>query len=247
MSTRRRWICVLAMVAAFGGLSCSAEGSDATSGSSEPTTSEEPGGSETQAPSPATSGRSVLEGHIVGNPDHPGYTVRVPEGWSTQDGGFMVKRTALAIGMSVWDVGEVPRDPCSWKGTEVKPGPTVDDLVRLLTSQRFRNPTEPTPVTLARREGTYLELSVPDDWVVTGDADFEGCDDPGNGHNDFVSWWGKDDGERYEQAAGQVDRLWILDVEGQTLLVDATFTPDATSADRAELEDVVSSLRFAKV
>ena len=128
-----------------------------------------------------------------------------------------------------------------------KVGPTVDDLVGALSSQRFRDPTAPSGAMLAGHDGQYLELSVPDDWVVTGDADFQGCDDPGNGHQDFVSWWGTDGGDRYQQAAGQVDRVWVLDVEGQTLLVDATYTPDTSVADREELEEVVTSLRFAEV
>ena len=55
---------------------------------------------------------------------------------------------------------------------------------------------------------------------------------------------GKDAGQRYQQVAGQVDRLWILHVEGQTLLVDATYSLDTSAADREELEHVVASLRF---
>jgi hypothetical protein len=188
----------------------------------------------------------VLEGHIVGDTDHPGYTVEVPEGWSTEDGGFIVKEGPGALGMSVWDVAQVPRNPCHWKATMSPVGPTVDDLVDALTSQRFRDPTAPTDVTLAGHDGLYLEWSTPNDWVVTGDADFQGCDDPGDGHEDFVSWWGTDAGSRWQQDAGQVDRLWILDVDGQTLLVDATYTADTSNGDREEQEQVVASLRFVE-
>ena len=56
---------------------------------------------------------------------------------------------------------------------------------------------------------------------------------------------GRDAGDRCQQVAGQVDRLWVLDVEGQTLLVDATYTPATSEADREELDQVVASLRFA--
>ena len=51
-------------------------------------------------------------------------------------------------------------------------------------------------------------------------------------------------GNRYEQVPGQVDRLWVLDVHGQRLIVDATYSPDTPQADRAELTQVVESLRF---
>jgi hypothetical protein len=81
--------------------------------------------------------------------------------------------------------------------------------------------------------------------VITGDADFEGCDvQPSNGHRDFVSWTGNGEGERYQQVAGQVDMLWVLDVDGQRLVVDATYAPDTTETDRTELGQVVTSLRF---
>jgi hypothetical protein len=80
---------------------------------------------------------------------------------------------------------------------------------------------------------------------VTGDADFEGCDvEPSNGHRDFVSWFGNGEGERYQQVAGQVDMLWVLDVEGQRLLIDATYPPDTPGSDRAQLRTIVESIRF---
>ena len=51
---------------------------------------------------------------------------------------------------------------------------------------------------------------------------------------------------RYQQGPGQVDRLWILDVEGHRLLVDANYTPAATEQDRTELADVVNSIVFKR-
>ena len=69
---------------------------------------------------------------------------------------------------------------------------------------------------------------------------------PSNGHRDFVSWFSNGGGgERYEQVAGQVDRLWVLNVNGQRLVVDATYSPDTTRAQRRELGQFAKSLRFA--
>lgn len=189
-------------------------------------------------------GPVVFEGSIVGDGDHPGYTVEAPDGWSSLDGAFVIKEGPFTLGMGVWDVGRVPMHPCRWKETEVEPGPTVDDLVETLTAKRLRDPSTPTDVTLAGHEGRYVEWSVPDGWVVTGDSQFRGCDDGGDGLEDFVSWWGTDGGERYQQEAGQIDRLWILDVDGQTLVVEATHSADTPAADLQELEQVVASLRF---
>lgn len=113
----------------------------------------------------------------------------------------------------------------------------------LLVAQKSRQASAPKAVTLDGHPGQYLEWSVPSDAVVTGDANFAGCDAQGD-HADFVSWFGNGLGERFQQVAGQVDRLWILDVAGQRLVVDATTAPDATSAARDELARVVESLRF---
>ena len=183
---------------------------------------------------------TTIDGVVMGVLDYPAFTFEVPITWSA-NGAFVTKGSQ---GVSVWDVGEVPRDPCHWSSTMSDPGPTVDDLVGALTTQRYRHATEPTEVTLSGYQGRFLELSVPDDWVVTGDADFKGCDvEPSNGHRDFVSWWGNGEGERYLLVAGQVEMVWILDVDGQRLVIDATYPPDTADADRAELMSVVDSLR----
>ena len=68
--------------------------------------------------------------------------------------------------------------------------------------------------------------------------------EPSDGHHNFVSWLGNGTGERYQQVPGQVDRLWVLDVNGQRLVVDATYSPDTTQADRDQLGQIVESLRF---
>ena len=100
-------------------------------------------------------------------------------------------------------------------------------------------------MSLGGYEGSYLEWSVPGDAVVTGDAEFEGCDvEPSSGLRDFVSWFDTETSDRYQQVAGQVDHLWILDVDGQRLVVDATYSPDVSQADRDELQRVVASIRF---
>ena len=183
---------------------------------------------------------------ILGSGTLPTYTVQVPFGWSTGDGHFVVKGGPAVIGLSVWDVVQVPTDPCHWKGHLVDVGPTVDDLVRALVAQKLRNATTPTDVTLAGYSGKYLQWSVPTDTAVFGGADFSGCDTwPDNGYHDYVSWLSTGGGERYQQVGGQIDRLWILDVGGRRLVVDATYSPDATEVDRAELGQVAESLRFA--
>ena len=200
----------------------------------------------TPAPTPTTASDVIsIEGRVMGVGEYPHFTVEAPNTWSLAGESFVVKDAGPVLGVSVWDVGEVPRHPCHWEGNSFDPGPTVENLVDALVAQKLRNATEPIPVSLGGHDGMYLEWSVPADWVVTGDADFEGCDvEPSNGHLDFISFYGNGIGERYQQVAGQVDRLWILDVDGQRLLVDATYSPDASLAERDELEAIAESIRF---
>ena len=58
----------------------------------------------------------------------------------------------------------------------------VDALVRALTSQAGRRATASAKVTLASQSGQYLAWAVPK-WVVTGDGEFAGCVDAGDGRH----------------------------------------------------------------
>ena len=55
-----------------------------------------------------------------------------------------------------------------------------------------------------------MTLHVPDD------ANFAACD---SGY--FASWgWAQEDPARFHQGPGQIDRLWILDVDGNLVVID---------------------------
>ena len=194
-----------------------------------------------------TSAPGAIQATFEGAGNHPTVAVEAPSPPWTLYKGFAVTNDSggASRGVSFWDVGEVARNPCHSIGHLYDPGPTVDDLVAALEGQSMRHATAPTDVTLAGSPGKYLEWSVPKGMVVTGDSDFAGCDVQGNGHRDFVSWLGAGgDGERWQQMAGQVDRLWILNVNAQRLVVDASYSPDTTQAQRDEEVQIVHSLRF---
>jgi hypothetical protein len=172
----------------------------------------------------------------------PKVLVTVPGGWAQDDGWIVgpIEPAGYPTGLLLWDVVDVYAHPCQWEGPRVHPGPTVDDLVAALVAQPLRNATEPVDATIDGHHGKRLEWSVPDD------ADFTDCDvrDPG-GEPTFESWtaagWSSD---RYQQGPGQVDRLWIIDVDGARLVIDAQFMPDATQQQVDELMEVVASLGF---
>ena len=86
---------------------------------------------------------------------------------------------------------------------------------------------------------------MPDDWIVTGDADFKGCDDPGNGHHDFVSWL-----RHGPEASGSSSWQARSTVCGSSTSRDRRSSstrrshPYISAADREELDQVVASIRF---
>jgi len=207
------------------------------------------------APTPAVapSPKPTHTAGVIGN-DGYRFTVIAPPAWKVSTNGFFVIKEPPApdpkyvIGLSVWDVGQVYRHPCHWLVGKFDPGPTVDDLVSALVAQPLRKATAPTSVRLAGYTARYLELSVPSDLKSVATNDFEGCDvDPSDGNRYFEGWTGRNGGDRYAQVPGQVDRVWVLDFNGQRLLVLATYTPATTSTNRDELSHIAESLQFVKV
>ena len=208
-----------------------------------PTVSPLPAPSETPLATATSLPTHQVGGGVIGvasnDPSYPRYSVWVPGGWSA-DGEFVTRTPPKVMGVSVWDAVKVPTDPCRWSSTMTTPGPTVDDLVKALVAQRTRNASAPAATTLAGYKGVFLKWSVPPDMV-----DGEKCDPwPDNGYRDFVSFLGVGGSERYQQLADQIDSLWVLDVNGQRLVVDATYSADATDAQKTELKQVTESLEF---
>jgi len=178
---------------------------------------------------------------------YPSVLITVPDGWN--HGGWLVNRprsdhAVPPVSIQFWDVVMAYGHPCQWKGTAFVPGSTVDALADALAGVPVRNPSEPIDVTLGGYAGKYLEWSVPADQEFDAEGNAVGCDSSGES-NDFLSWTGKGMAStRYHQGTGQVDRVWILDVEGTRLVIDAFYMPYATDEERAELTAVIESIRF---
>lgn len=166
----------------------------------------------------------------------PTLTVKVPDGWGNIDGwGILSGNGDTAMGITFWNVDEVFEHPCSG-GALIQPGPTVADLVRALGQQPMRDATDQGAIVVDGFEGVQLEWSVPPDF------DFSRCSD--GYFNSWTAQSGSWNGGRYQQGPGQVDRLWILDIDGERLVVDASFMPSADAKDREELWLIMESIRF---
>jgi hypothetical protein len=179
-----------------------------------------------------------------GGTEFPGILATVPDGWNSVDGWILNRPRSgediPPVAVQFWDVDQVYGHPCQWDGTLFQPGPTVDDLAEALVDIPLRNATAPIDVMLDGYAGKYLE------WSVPADIDFADCDADGGDHF-FESWTGRGWAtDRYHQGPGQVDRLWILDIDGARLVIDAFSMPSSTSEERDELLAVVESITFER-
>ena len=107
-------------------------------------------------------------------------------------------------------------------------------LVAALSAQRTTRTSKPVPVTLDGHHGSYLELTVPATVRVARCAD---------GY--FMPWEGKPaDAQHSVETPGTVEHLWILDVDGQRVVLDAIAAPEVTPAEVDELTAMVESVEF---
>ena len=199
----------------------------------------EPSPSPTPTPSPLSDGPLAPGTYGLTTADDPsaeitlpeGSTITVPDGWEGA-GGSRVNKGEATVGFWYWegDLGTVYQDPCQWQGSEIEPpvGPTVDDLANALASQADRGDAVPVDVTVGGYDGKMIELSVPTD------IDFADCDG-----GEFRSWSG-----RYHQGPGQVDLVYILDLDGQRTVIDAAYMPGTSEEVLAELQAIIDSIEL---
>lgn len=151
------------------------------------------------------------------------------------DGALLSAGPNRAIGL--WTVADVSVDPCYGTRREwVDPGETVAELAAALATQPLKNATDPVPVELGGYRGLYLETFLP----PTG-LDIADCVD-----RSVISWRADDGSLRRHAAAGEVDRLWILDAAGDRLVIDASHTPGTSTDEIAELTTMVESITFTQ-
>jgi hypothetical protein len=198
-----------------------------------------PSPTSTPSPIPIPSGEGLLAAGTYAltlDEPFPKLIITLPDGWSGSSG-MVAKEINDTTVVNLITNASAPGDavyaqPCQWSGTEIQPGPTVDGFASALATVPLRNATTPVDVTVGGYQGKYLE------WSVPNDVDLATCDKQ-DGEARFMSWTG-----RWQQAPGQVDRLWILDIDGTRLVMDAWFLKETTEADRAELTQIMDSIRF---
>jgi hypothetical protein len=130
--------------------------------------------------------------------------------------------------------GDVHPDPCKRAGNPPKVGPTVEDLTTALAAQKVTDTTVPVPVEVDGHDGLYVELSVP------AAFDISGCRD-----QELIVWQGPG-GETPGIDHEYVSRYWVLDVDGQRVVLVVNTHPKATDETVDLFTRIAGSATFAE-
>lgn len=147
------------------------------------------------------------------------------------------------IGLSIINVRNVVADGCTHHAAAYPPvGPTVDDMAAALAALKpFELITPPTAVTAWGFSGKYLEIAVPD---IAFEVRDDGNIFPDCANNELWSWIGPPLSFAYHgySEPGQVEEIWLLDVDGQRLMIVAGTSPGSSEGDIAELRAILDSI-----
>jgi hypothetical protein len=142
----------------------------------------------------------------------------------------------------VWPAGagfNVYGDPCQWQSTIPEaPATTPDEIAAAFAGQTASEPSAPVDVTVGGFSGKAITLRVPLGYDIPDAPREERFADCDNATYAFYGIEGEDVEARNAQGAGQIDELWILDVDGSIVILDATYSP----ATPAELVDELRTL-----
>ena len=147
-----------------------------------------------------------------------------------------------------WPAGtgfNVYGDPCHWTTTIPEtPATTPDEIAAAFAAQASTDATAPVEVTVGGFAGQAITLHVPMSFDLPNasrEEKFADCD------NDVFAFYGVEGetGEtRNAQGAGQIDELWILEVDGSIVILDAAYGPAVPADLVEELRTLAESATF---
>ena len=163
------------------------------------------------------------------------------EGWSPFLGVYKKVRNAdvnAQTGMTdlhIVTIENLGRHACTdHRPADPPVGPSVDDLATALAAlEPFEVSVPPTDVTLLGYEGKHVQLTMLLD-------DIDSCED---GY--LSSWWApQGDYNAYPAEPGRTEDFWILDVDGQRLVIASNQGPASSAEDLAERDAIFDSIRI---
>jgi hypothetical protein len=177
--------------------------------------------------------------YVTGDPFLVRSTLDLPDGWEGNVGGpyavFLDQIGGTAsVGLTLSQI--IYADPCHYDKGLLKPvpGPSVDDLANALVSLPGIQASKPTDVTVGGYHAKQLTLTAP--------TSIAGCNFP---PGETFRVWQLPLGATNDLAPGASDELWILDVNGQRLVIDSYEPPGQGAQVKAEVQAILESIRFA--
>lgn len=185
--------------------------------------------------------------------DYRRLILTLPAGWAITDG--LVHKHLDQVdemAFSVWTgVHDVYDNPCNWQESPLSaPELDADPLHRDfdnaatgstigkplhggLANQIGRNASKLTKVELGGQAALKIELSVP------AELDLTTCD-----QGKFQSWIGSSvtGGANDHHRPGQIDVVYMVDVDRSALVIDVSHMPATSESDLAELEAILASM-----
>src|SRR5439155_6375352 len=177
---------------------------------------------------------TLITAGTIGPGPFPRVAVTVPAGWSAGNGDLLLKNYGSSdaeAGPSfvAWQMSGTYVDPCTDHTLVTpSPGPGIDALADAYAHQPGTTAGPPTAVTVDGYSGKFVELTVT--------ADITKCPD------NFWIWGSPDGNSRYVQGTNEMNRMYILNVEGHRFTYNARIPARTTAADRAELEAILASI-----
>lgn len=169
-------------------------------------------------------------------------TLSMPDGW-TATGPFAGRGPDDDLFISYWYVANVFGDRCNSAGEllDPAPGPTVEDLAAAFVEAWGPYATAPVDADLGGYSGKYMVLTLPTVSAECPSVNMNGWMETGATP---VAAGSVGEASRYYIAEGQVEEIWILDVDGDRQVVNASHAPGTSADDLAELQEVVDSIRI---
>jgi hypothetical protein len=200
--------------------------------------------------------------------DYRRFIFTLPAGWGTSDG-LVYKHLNQPgeVAFSAWSVRDVYNDPCHWQSSGLSPidihqsgaiGATGTLVLAPygggLANQALRGPRpralhqETMASVWSEVVGRVLVLRI--DLSVPAELDISACD-KGEFRSWPVSYNGREVGAadllandtgNSHHASGQLDTVYMVDVDRWPLVIDASHMPATSRADLAELDAIVASM-----
>ena len=195
---------------------------------------------------------------VHGCADYQRIYFTLPAGWATSNG-LVYKHLNQPgeVAFSAWTVDQVYADPCHWQGSALSPLDITHWSYNAATGKAVLTPYEgglanqalrgPLPRALTPVKLAFVDVSgasyPTDAWridlSVPAGLDISTCD-----KGQFRSWteWEVTDGADSHYASGQLDSVYMINVDRRALVIDASHMPATSAADLAELKAILASM-----